>query len=62
MEQHLLVSVCVENKIVDKIKNVNDVYAFKHFVKMLYHNVGNIDEFNTQADKDNCIQYSLNIM
>ncbi|CAG8833047.1 19263_t:CDS:1, partial [Gigaspora margarita] len=45
----------------DKIKNVDDVYAFKHFVKKLYPNVGDFGEFNTRSSKDNSIQYSLTI-
>ncbi|CAG8825134.1 16856_t:CDS:1 [Gigaspora margarita] len=59
MEQNLLVLVYV-NKI-DQIKNVNDAYAFEHFVKKLYPNVGKFEEFNMQSSKDNSILYSLNI-
>ncbi|RIB15043.1 hypothetical protein C2G38_2193363 [Gigaspora rosea] len=58
MNQNILVLVYVNKKFEfsDKIKNVKDDYAFKHFVKKLCPNVCNFDEF-----KDNSIQYSLNI-
>ncbi|KAF0487815.1 hypothetical protein F8M41_022483 [Gigaspora margarita] len=59
MEQSLLVLVYI-NKI-DQIKNVNDTYAFEHFVKKLYPNVGKFEEFNVQLSKDNFILYSLDI-
>ncbi|CAG8818937.1 11941_t:CDS:1, partial [Gigaspora margarita] len=44
----------------DRIKNVNYIYAFEHFVKKLYLNVGNFDKFNRQFSMDSRIQYSLN--
>ncbi|CAG8521967.1 9585_t:CDS:1 [Gigaspora rosea] len=58
-DQNLIVPVYVNQKFEfsDEIKNVNDVYAFQHFVKILCRNVSN---FDNQRGKDN-IQYSLDI-
>ncbi|RIB03213.1 hypothetical protein C2G38_2225746 [Gigaspora rosea] len=58
-DQNLIVPVYVNQKFEfsDEIKNVNDVYAFQHFVKILCRNVSNFDK---QRGKDN-IQYSLHI-
>ncbi|CAG8475181.1 35723_t:CDS:1 [Gigaspora margarita] len=63
MEQKTLVLVYInkEFEFSNMIRNVDDAYAFKHFVKKALPNVGNFDEFNTQLSKDNSIQYSLNI-
>ncbi|CAG8795582.1 10485_t:CDS:1 [Dentiscutata erythropus] len=58
-DQNLIVPVYVDQKFEfsDEIKNVNDVYAFQHFVKILCQNISNFDK---QRGKDN-IQYSLYI-
>ncbi|CAG8721914.1 42256_t:CDS:1 [Gigaspora margarita] len=41
--------------------NIDYAFAFNHFVKKLYPNAGNFEEFNAQPNKDNRIQYSLNL-
>ncbi|KAF0405620.1 hypothetical protein F8M41_008915 [Gigaspora margarita] len=58
-DQNLIVPVYVNQKFEfsDEIKNVNDAYAFQHFVKILCQNVSN---FDNQRGKDS-IQYSLDI-
>ncbi|CAG8830163.1 34694_t:CDS:1, partial [Racocetra persica] len=58
-DQNLIVPVYVNQKFefLDEIKNVNDVYTFQHFVKILCRNISN---FDNQWGKNN-IQYSLDI-
>ncbi|CAG8771825.1 25379_t:CDS:1, partial [Racocetra persica] len=60
---NLLVSVYVdkESKFSNQTMNIDYAFAFNQFVKKLYPNAGNFEEFNAQPNKDNRIQYSLNL-
>ncbi|CAG8566565.1 17685_t:CDS:1 [Gigaspora margarita] len=62
MEENLVsVYVDKEFKFSNQIMNIDYAFAFNHFVKKLYPNAGNFEEFNAQPNKDNLIQYSLNL-
>ncbi|CAG8736180.1 12829_t:CDS:1, partial [Racocetra persica] len=50
-----------ESKFSNQTMNIDYAFAFNHFVKKLYPNAGNFEEFNAQPNKDNRIQYSLNL-